>query len=154
METLFSKTFDVRINHLNTLIGIARFMMDKDPDASKEILNRTAGLLICDATQINTLYDEISKFIIEDMSDVISPAIDTLRIHTDPKFLEHFCTQLREFCECYIDLMRIHKCYIRSLDLKLKDCLVYLGSPDITAGDLLTHVLAIWKCSYHAKNFT
>ena len=55
METLFSKTFDVRINHLNTLISIAKFMMDKDPDASKEILNRTAGLLTCDATQINTL---------------------------------------------------------------------------------------------------
>ena len=99
------------------------------------------------------LYDEISKFIIEDMSDVISIDIDTLRIHADPEFLYHFRTQLREFCECYIDLMRIRKCYIRSLDLKLKECLVYLGSPDITAADLLTHVLAIRKCSYHAKNF-
>lgn len=154
METLFSKTFDTRIMNLNSLIDMARCIMDENPDASKEILARATALLTCDAIELDHVYSEIGNFIASDVFDLVSPYFNELLIRNDPDFINNFCVILREFCECYIDLMRIRKCYIRSLDLKLKDCLVYLGSPDITAGDLLTHVLAIRKCSYHAKNFT
>lgn len=154
METLFSKTFDERIMNLNTLIDMARCIMHENPDASKEILSRATILLTCDASQLNRAYDDISNFIVSDIFDLVSPYFNELLIRNDLDYINNFCVILREFCDCYIKLMHDRKCNIRSLELKLKECLTYLGSADITASELLNHVLAIRKSVYRVKNIT
>lgn len=154
METLFSKTFDERIMNVNTLIITARCIMNQDVDAAKEILARTAKLLTCDATQIGAISEEIKDFIDADMYDVVATHINEILIRVDPAYLDNTCSKLREFCDCYIKLMRIRRCPIRSIESKLKECLTYLGSADITASELLNHVLAIRKSVYRVKNIT
>ena len=154
METLFSKTFDERIMNVNTLIDIARCIMHENPDASKEILSRATLLLTCDATELDRVYNDASIFIASDVLDLVSPYINELLIRNSPDYFNNFCVILREFCDCYISVMSARKCIIRSLELKLKECLTYLGSTDITAPELLTHILAIRKCVYRVKNVT
>lgn len=152
METLFSKTFDERIMNLNTLIDMARCIMHENPDASKEILNRATILLTCDASQLNRAYDDISNFIVSDIFDLVSPYFNELLIRNDPDYINNFCVILRDFCEWYIKLMHDRKCNIRSLELKLRECVTYLSISDIATPDLLTHIRNIQKCVYHAKN--
>lgn len=154
METLFSKTFDERIMNLNTLIDMARCIMHENPDASKEILSRATLLLTCDATELDRVYNDASIFIASDVLDLVSPYINELLIRNSPDYFNNFCVILREFCECYIKLMRIRRCPIRSIESKLKECLTYLGSADITASELLNHVLAIRRNVYRVKNIT